>query len=371
MRIAVFGDRHISRRHPAYAEALRMWDYAITDAIDQGVEGFIGLGDALEVGTDLEEVYEISRRFSRMLDQGWVFEVEGNHEPRAGMRWITMLSKQRCTVADAEIRMEVVGDAAAEVVGGAVAFLLVPYCRRGHPPYHQVQGETLAEFYQNAGTHLGDLIGRAKAAMSVPLIVCGHWTPAGFRVSPSEFEQTAGKEMVVPVEALAPADLVLVGHIHEAQEVGNVVGVGSMFRTTFAERGQTKSYVILTIAEGQVRWERRVLPTRPMREVRISGQQTLETVAAILAEGEDQDVKVIIEAAADDRTVYADSLAILDGLAGRFPWEVVRPTHVAARAPEIERSTTLREDFEVWLPLTYPQLTAERRAGVLEKVEAL
>ena len=90
-KIAVFGDRHISKRHPAYSESLRMWDYAIDDAIAQEVDIFVCLGDATEVGIELDEVYEIGRRFQKMAAYGWVVEVDGNHGVRLGMRWTGLL----------------------------------------------------------------------------------------------------------------------------------------------------------------------------------------------------------------------------------------------------------------------------------------
>lgn len=355
-----------------------MWRYAIDDAIEQGVAGFLCLGDATEVGVEVDEILEIGALFRRMRAHGWVIEVDGNHGVRHGMRWASLLD------------VDVVDDRFARVVlrdaGGYVAMLLcAPYCRRGYAPYPNVDAG-LEENYAAAARALADAVADAKteaASLECPLIVAGHWTPAGFRVSPSDFEQTGGKEMVVPVEYLAQADLVLVGHIHEAQEFGNIHGVGSLFRTTFAERDQIKCYSIIEIESHRIfgeasphpthliHVERRPLPTRPMIQVRVSGKSAPEIVQHILADGPNQDVKVIVETTQDDQTVYADILAPLEGLAGQFTWEVNRETHVATRAPEIEAAATLTDDFTVWLPMTYPDLDPARRAGVLSKVADL
>ena len=373
IRLAVFGDRHIDRRHPAYAESLRCWDFAIEDAIAQEVHGFIGLGDVMEIGVNTADLTEISYRYAGMLDQGWVCEVQGNHEPHQGLRWIEPLTKQRMIIADEGVKIEPLTLRSGGLDPLEAVALLIPYCRRGVVSLPEWDEMTLAEFYAAAAAKVGEMVAEAKATFGpdMPLIIAGHWTPAGFEVGPSELELTASKEMVVPLDVLAPADLVLVGHIHRAQQIGNVVGVGSMFRTTFAERDQEKSYVIVTIDDGAVSWERRVIPTRPMKELRIPGERVAEIVGSIVSGDPDQDIKLVIETMPDDKTVYADLLAPLDALPGRFPWEVIRPSLVVTRAPEIEQSVTIVNDFDVWLPLTYPDLSAARRAGVLDKVEAL
>jgi hypothetical protein len=373
IRIAVCGDRHVDRRHPAYTESLRCWDAAIDDAIAQGVHGFIGLGDVMEIGVNTADLTEISYRYARMLDQGWVCEVQGNHEPHQGLRWIEPLTKQRMIIADEGIKIEPLLLRSGDLDPLEAVALLIPYCRRGVVSLPEGDEMTLAEFYAAAAAKVGEMVAEAKATFGpdMPLIIAGHWTPAGFEVGPSELELTASKEMIVPLELLAPADLVLVGHIHRAQQIGNVVGVGSMFRTTFAERDQEKSYVIVTIDDGAVSWERRVIPTRPMKELHISGARVAETVGSIIAGDPDQDIKLVIETTPDDKTVYADLLAPLDALPGRFPWEVIRPSIAVTRAPEIEQSVTLANDFDVWLTLAYPDLSPTRRAAVIEKVESL
>ena len=320
------------------------------------------------------DLTEISYRYAGMLDQGWVCEVQGNHEPHQGLRWIEPLTKQRMIIADEGVKIEPLTLRSGGLDPLEAVALLIPYCRRGVVSLPEWDEMTLAEFYAAAAAKVGEMVAEAKATFGpdMPLIVAGHWTPAGFEVAPSELELTASKEMVVPLDVLAPADLVLVGHIHRAQQIGNVVGVGSMFRTTFAERDQEKSYVIVTIDDGAVSWERRVIPTRPMKELRIPGERVAEIVGVYHRGRSRSGHQARDRDDAGRQDVYADLLAPLDALPGRFPWEVIRPSLVVTRAPEIEQSVTIVNDFDVWLPRDVPRPVCGPPSGcALYKVESL
>ena len=66
-------------------------------------------------------------------------------------------------------------------------------------------------------------------------------------------------------------DLVLSGHIHRQQLLSSkrgtpIIYAGSIERTSFAERLETKGFYILTLSKTEVNWEFRALPTRPMHE---------------------------------------------------------------------------------------------------------
>lgn len=364
MKIAVFGDRHISKQHPAYREALAMWDWAITDAIQQQVSLFLCLGDVCEVGVQPDEIYEIGVRYDRMLDHAPVVEVDGNHGARLGLRWAKLIGRG----------VEVIDATIHPYIGlSGVTILGAPYCRRGHAPYEAIPTDIpLADYYGQAAQLLGARINEERERSGRDLlIVAGHWTPAGFKVGPSDLEQTGSKEMVVPLDVLARADQVYVGHIHQAQEIGLVHGVGAMFRTTFAEVGQEKSYTLVEITGHSISNRRVPLPCRPMREVRVSGAKAAETVASIVAAGANQDVKVIVEASAGDPAIYSEILAPLDALSGRAPWQVQREQVIKARAPELELAQNLVEEFDIYLRSTQPTLPDDVRSAVLHKVELL
>ena len=66
-------------------------------------------------------------------------------------------------------------------------------------------------------------------------------------------------------------DLVLSGHIHRQQVLRSRAGTpliysGSIERTSFAERLETKGFFILNLSKDDINWEFRQLPTRSMHE---------------------------------------------------------------------------------------------------------
>ncbi|HSE45510.1 MAG TPA: metallophosphoesterase, partial [Gemmatimonadales bacterium] len=48
MKLAVFGDLHLSRSSPRYDHAFHVLDVAVKDAIAQGADAFAFLGDIFE-----------------------------------------------------------------------------------------------------------------------------------------------------------------------------------------------------------------------------------------------------------------------------------------------------------------------------------
>lgn len=387
MKIALFGDRHVSARSPRYKEAVRVWSWAIDDAIEQGVEGFVGLGDVLETGCTMDEVYTVSCLYQRMLEHGWVLEDDGNHGVYGGLAWVQNVGRGRLFNAEPFVQPLVAWDEFKAFIppgqksAHPVLFLLTPYCRRGRSPYPVAGNEALETYYDRAAASVGQLIARTRYHQpEATLVVAGHWTVEGAVTGPSDMELTGGKEMIVPQRLLRPADAVVLGHIHKAQEFrgalgrgGDIVLAGSMYRTTFAERDQEKSYVLLHIENGHVEWERRALPVRPMKEVRISDAQCAEIVAS-LNDGVERDVKIVLEMdrpGAPVSSALTDALAKLAEIPGHYPWEIVRQAEQRTRAPEIDTVESVIEEFRVWLDATRRSMSDGQRERVLRLVDEL
>lgn len=109
-------------------------------------------------------------------------------------------------------------------------------------------------------------------------LLCMHQTTEGAHVGPGHFVFRGGPD-VIPLSVLPSGiDGVLAGHIHRRQihsypdpTTGRAIPIlfpGSIERTSFAERGETKGYFLLRIGRpstsGCLEWEFQELPARPM-----------------------------------------------------------------------------------------------------------
>jgi DNA repair exonuclease SbcCD nuclease subunit len=358
MKIACFGDRHVSLRSPRFEHALEVWDAAITDAIEQGASVFVGLGDVCEGDPNGEERMALGMRYKRMAERGSVFEVTGNHESRDALRWLEFLG------------VVVAWDEFVTVPLRGATLLLAPYARRGHAPY------VGAETHKDSAQLLAETIAETVSGTREPVIVAGHWTPEGARLNDSDYEVHVGHEMVVPLAALAPASLVVTGHIHRRQAIGdNVVIAGSLYRCSFAEAAERKSYVLITVGDGFApSWEHRPLPAREMVVRKLTWPITapMDTYLEALVEsvgGDRPEVKVTVEIPEDQVATFEPS--VFDGIrdrASHFVLEkIVVPTE-RTRTPAIAQSTRLEDQLAAWAEATEQDLTPARAERVQAKV---
>lgn len=355
MKLAFFGDRHISSKSPRYQHALAMWDFAITDAIEQGATAFIGLGDVCEGDPNGEERVEIGKRYKTMLDHGAVYEVLGNHEHRDALRWLELLG---VTVAWNRFMISNLGEA---------TLLLAPYARKGYEPYDQIPaGLSIEDSSRACAARLAEVIARLR--QNKTLIVAGHWTVDGMRLGEGDYEIHSAQEMIVPRSAFEGAALVVTGHIHKAQaladegEVPNILSAGSLYRCSFSEADQPKSYVLVTVDRGGGTWERRGIPCHKMWAETIRWGSTPSTMLVEAWLGRipspwpiivDKEAKLTVE--------------IPEDMLGQFDPSVFEPLRLAThhfvldkqvitfqrtRAPALVQSETLQEQFEKWLEAT-------------------
>ena len=111
-------------------------------------------------------------------------------------------------------------------------------------------------------------------------LLCLHQSVEGARVGPHNYTFRIGPEVMTGQEIPGAFDAVLAGHIHRSQLLTHdlagrklpapVIYPGSIERTSFAERNETKHYAIVTLRKGDDESEPRVkvefesLPSRPM-----------------------------------------------------------------------------------------------------------
>ena len=347
-----------------------MWDWSIADAIDQGATAFVGLGDVVEGDPDGEERYELGRRYREMKQHGPVYEVLGNHEERHALRWLEFLG---VTVAWDSFVVSILADQAY--------LLLAPYARKGHTPYDQMSSNRGFEASSHAAAEiLTSAVRRVRqSCRQEPLIVAGHWTVNGARLSENDHEIHAATEMVVPVEAFDEVDLAVSGHIHKAQEIApNIVYTGSLYRCSFAEAKDEKSYLLITVDGDAVTWARRPIPCREMVEHRLVW--TPELAAALQEPGafgnldgnRNWEVKITLEIPQDqfstfDRSVFAP----LEQAASYFVLDKQIVTAQRTRNPEIARAQTLADQFFVWIEATQGPVDPARRERLQQKLAHL
>ena len=116
-------------------------------------------------------------------------------------------------------------------------------------------------------------------------VLCMHHCVEGATVGPSDFVFTTAMDVVrlrdIPIDCAA----VLSGHIHRRQAITAdlhgrplatpVLYPGSIERTSFAEMGESKGFMVVHVGndDGRARWDFRDLPARPMvrRELEAGG----------------------------------------------------------------------------------------------------
>jgi len=124
-----------------------------------------------------------------------------------------------------------------------------------------------------------DQTGWARTDADVRLL-CVHQCVEGATVGAQHYTFRSGDDVVRAADVPAPFAAILAGHIHRHQVLTTdlrgralptpVLYPGSIERTSFAERGEEKGYVLLEVAPGDEpggvlrRWTFTPLPARPM-----------------------------------------------------------------------------------------------------------
>jgi DNA repair exonuclease SbcCD nuclease subunit len=245
-----------------------MLDWAIQDATGCArAEGadlvFVLCGDVTEATQSLREYNEVLRallpRVSTMVDSSIGLGVcLGNHDPEGLLEWWDMISPRIHTASTAVELLET----------PEAAVLLIPYPRRGRPPFDNlVDDGTIQGSLRAAGERIREVVQQTLAALpeGKSLIVAGHFTLAGMATRDTTFEQHHATEVIVPLDAFDGVALTAVGHVHKRQELApNIIGVGGLIRHSWAERDDPKSYTLIRLKGGLVAWEHRNVPAREL-----------------------------------------------------------------------------------------------------------
>ena len=106
-------------------------------------------------------------------------------------------------------------------------------------------------------------------------ILCMHQSIEDAVVGAQNYTFRRGPDVVGREQFPEHLDLVLSGHIHRQQVLKSISGTpliysGSIERTSFAERQETKGFFMLSLSKDDIQWEFRPLPARPMHEWTLS-----------------------------------------------------------------------------------------------------
>lgn len=199
--------------------------------------------------------YQALEPLARVAEQGIpVFVVPGNHE-----RSVLRLHVGACGRVHVFDRPRTF---VTEVRGRRIALAGFPYERRG---------------VRSRFMKLLDASGWDRAPATLRLL-CVHQCVEGATVGPGDYTFTTASDVIRAREIPAGLAAVLSGHIHRHQVLthdlrdrpmaARVFYPGSVERTSSAEIGEPKGFIILHLREGApggvAHWEFRRLPARPM-----------------------------------------------------------------------------------------------------------
>jgi len=259
--------------------------------------------------------YQAFEPLCRVADRGIpVFIVPGNHE-RSRLPHLRFASHPGVYVFDRARTFH------TEVRGISIAIAGFPY-------EQDVRGR-FAGLVQQTGW---------RSSAAALRLLCIHHCVEGATVGPGDYTFTTAADVVrireVPTEFAA----VLSGHIHRHQTLTTdlarrpvstpVLYPGSLERTTFAEMGEAKGFMIVRLAvdeeaeSARVTWEFRELPARPMVRAEVDIEGMSETALATA-------VREIIAAASVDAVLSIR----LTGALTESQWRAVSAARLRAMAP--------------------------------------
>jgi DNA repair exonuclease SbcCD nuclease subunit len=166
-------------------------------------------------------------------------------------------------------------------------------------------------------------------------LLCVHHCIEGATVGPADYVFRNAPEVIRSREVPVGFAAVLSGHIHRHQVLARdldgrllpvpVLYPGSIERTSMAEIGEPKGYLVLAVTPGErarVEWEFRRLPARPMvrREISADG---------LSAEGLDAAVRAAVLAEARDAVMFVRVVGTL----GTGHWRVIGAAHLRSWVP--------------------------------------
>ena len=265
VRILLLADSHlgfdlpvrprVERRRRGH-DFLANYARALAPALAGEVDLVVHAGDVFDRSSCVATVaYQAFEPLRRVADRGIpVFVVPGNHE-RSRLPHLRFARHPDLHVFDGP-RTVVIG-----VRGLRVALSGFPYERQVRARVAPLLAQTQWQ------DHEADV-----------RLLCVHHCFEGATVGPSDYTFTSAEDVIRTSDIPATFAAVLSGHIHRHQVLTTdlsgrplatpVLYPGSIERTAFAEIGEMKGYIILSVGIGgrapAIRWDFHELPARPM-----------------------------------------------------------------------------------------------------------
>ena len=323
VRVLLLGDSHLGFDLPARPRVERRrrghdflanYAAALQPALNGEVDIVVHAGDVFDRSKVLPTLaYQAFEPLRRVADRGVpVFIVPGNHE-RSVLPHLRFASHPGVHVFD-QPRTHVV-----KVRETTIALSGFPYERDVRIRFADVLNQT--GWGGTAATHR---------------LLCIHQCVEGATVGPADYTFTTAMDVVRHRDVPPAFAAVLSGHIHRYQAITcdlarralatPVLYPGSLERTTFAEMGETKGFMVVRLCnrggKSLAEWEFRELPARPMIRTEIAVDEPGETALATI-------VRDVIAAAPPDAVL---SIRVAGSLTDA-QWRAVTAAKVRAMAP--------------------------------------
>ena len=378
MRLLATGDLHIAAG-PRFHECQRVLNAVIDIAQDQRPDVILIPGDIYDAATTPDERNFAAHFVSGLANMAPVLICQGNHDRRRDLVILSKLkAKYPIAVQEAAGIHNFAGISAFEPTA-VVAAVAWPSrasiaAMLGTPVVSETIDDTAREMLRNVFRGLGAQLAKGRGAK----ILMGHFMVNGSVTTSAQ--PLIGCELNIGLEdlALAGADIVIMGHIHQSSQAWDHEGVptlytGSPWRQSYGEP-EEKSVLVAEFDGAQLAsWSRIPTPAQPM----------------LLLEGTYSDGRLAVDippdvATADIRLRYhvSDAERVAAALAAKDlradllsrGASVVTPEPIVevatrCRAPEVARAATLEGQLKArW---DRRGETAERQASQMARLERL
>jgi len=263
IKVLFFSDSHLGFDFPIRPRINRRrrgWDFfdnyqlILDTAVEEGVDALVHGGDVFfRSKIPLLVIQKTYEPLFPLLEHGiHMFIVPGNHE-RSRLPASPIFHHKNFHLFDRPRSFSI------EMNGLEVTWGGFPNIR------HQIQKEFPVQLAQ---------VGYTSKPGSLN-ILCMHQSIEDAVVGAQNYTFRRGPDVVGREQFPEHLDLVLSGHIHRQQVLKSISGTpliysGSIERTSFAERQETKGFFMLSLSKDDIQWEFRPLPARPMHEWTLS-----------------------------------------------------------------------------------------------------
>lgn len=371
--VLALGDSHFDHES-RWDECLRVHDAIAEDVERDPPDVVIHTGDVFERETTPEERRAVADWLRRVAECAPVVLVRGNHDPLGDLALFTKLRTKHPIHVFERPGVVKIGDLGIACLPWPerAELLCALGARAGSEEQKRAGTEALRAILLDLRRELADL-GADATVLAAHAMVRAATTSAGQPLVGLHFE--LGAEDLAFVES----DLVLLGHVHKAQQWAaggiDVVYTGSPRRTEYGET-EEKGYLRAFLrAEGPTTWRRVPTPCAQMVLVEADWEPTYKTFevgtkmpAVDDATGAEIRFRYSVDAA--DKAAAKAAAAELKASwlaqgAADVQIEPVLRTNVRARAPEIAAAKTLEDKLDLYWLARGIQIAADRRARLL------